>query len=83
MVGRKNRTDIDTRTMAANESSGIRPIRFDHVPRGATVDEVARLIGLGKLENRSRRKSKLTQNSLGISAVILQPGPIPTAANDV
>ena len=44
---------------------------------------MARLIGLGKFENRRRRKTKLTQNLLGISAVVLQPGPIGTTANDV
>jgi hypothetical protein len=38
---------------------------------------------LGKLENRSCQKPKLTQESLGISAVVFQPGPIGTTAYDI
>jgi hypothetical protein len=38
---------------------------------------------LRKFVNRGRGEPKLTQNSLGISTVVFQPGTIGTAANDV
>src|SRR5665254_22627 len=69
--------------LGAENAIDSRSPRFDNVAPRTPVDKSARLYRLRKFENPGRGEPKLTQNSLGISAVVFQPGPIGTAANDV
>jgi hypothetical protein len=69
--------------VATDKARRIRPVGFQDVTSGTQINEALCLVRVEKFKNGRGRQTKLSENLLGVSAIVLEAGTIGAAADDI